>query len=585
MDLLPRSHTEFSSSEYWNSFFRKRGQKAFEWYGEFTELCGIFHKYIKLSDRVLMVGCGNSRLSEEMYDVGYHSIANIDISDIVIKQMREKNAKQRLEMTFEKMDVTQMTYNDSSFSVALDKGTLDALAVDQEEKTLETVKAMFNEIDRVLRFGGRYIIVSLLQDHVISVLAKYFSDLGWPIRVHRVPARPEGDAGNEEFSLPVFAVVLTKFKKMSSAMQIVEVCSSDDDEVQRLESIDQLLSTVKQMQYYGIVRLQLSKRSVTEEQLELALYSSLTTTPRYTLWVVDSEERCSNKFAVFIVPQGREMEWMFSTSAGRRALGVSAGFQRLLVVALSREHEYKDMEAVKAELSSKVMELVPSSYKKGIQVPFLSLGSDIGKRTVRHRGNSELSGGYVVEDFEDEDGQVFRRLIFLTNQNVVQSEVRLVAPHSSDKRKKKAKNRCQNLSIDKDYLACRHHHAMVAGLAFIPSDVISPQVLLVGLGGGPLAAFINHHFPKVQLEAVEIDPEMSKVAREWFGFSHDRNVVVHIVDGLDYIRNLGTKCEKRQMVMLDVDSKDMSLGLSCPPPSFVEKEFLSIIYSLLEDGG
>lgn len=70
-----------------------------------------------------------------------------------------------------------MTYNDSSFSVALDKGTLDALAVDQEEKTLETVKAMFNEIDRVLRFGGRYIIVSLLQDHVISVLAKYFSDL------------------------------------------------------------------------------------------------------------------------------------------------------------------------------------------------------------------------------------------------------------------------------------------------------------------------------------------------------------------------------------------------------------------------
>lgn len=49
----------------------------------------------------------------------------------------------------------------------------------------------------------------------------YYSDgRGWPIRVHRVPARLEGDAGNEEFSLPVFAVVLTKFKKMSSAMQV-----------------------------------------------------------------------------------------------------------------------------------------------------------------------------------------------------------------------------------------------------------------------------------------------------------------------------------------------------------------------------
>lgn len=55
---------------------------------------------------------------------------------------------------------------------------------------------------------------------------------------------------------------------------------------------------------------------------------------------------------------------------------------------------------------------------------------------------------------------------------------------------------------------------------------------------------------------------------------HNHRKLIHIFAG-----------EKRQMVMLDVDSKDMSLGLSCPPPSFVEKEFLSIIYSLLEDGG
>lgn len=63
---------------------------------------------------------------------------------------------------------------------------------------------------------------------------------------------------------------------------------------------------------------------------------------------------------------------------------------------------------------------------------------------------------------------------------------------------------------------------------------------------GSMPDFYKGHFVcgcQVQLEAVEIDPEMSKVAREWFGFSHDRNVVVHIVDGLDYIRNLGTKCK------------------------------------------
>jgi hypothetical protein len=34
-----------------------------------------------------MAGCGNSRLSEEMYEDGYRSITNIDISRVVVDQM------------------------------------------------------------------------------------------------------------------------------------------------------------------------------------------------------------------------------------------------------------------------------------------------------------------------------------------------------------------------------------------------------------------------------------------------------------------------------------------------------------------
>ena len=33
MNLLPRSHEEFGTASYWEGFFRKRGQNAFEWYG------------------------------------------------------------------------------------------------------------------------------------------------------------------------------------------------------------------------------------------------------------------------------------------------------------------------------------------------------------------------------------------------------------------------------------------------------------------------------------------------------------------------------------------------------------------------
>ena len=41
--------------------------------------------------------------------------------------------------------------------------------------------------------------------------------------------------------------------------QIVEVCSGEGSP-QRLDSMEQLLSTVKEMQYYGIVRQQLATK-------------------------------------------------------------------------------------------------------------------------------------------------------------------------------------------------------------------------------------------------------------------------------------------------------------------------------------
>lgn len=59
------------------------------------------------------------------------------------------------------------------------------------------------------------------------------------------------------------------------------------------------------------------------------------------------------------VPQGRETEWLFGTEEGRRQLATSAGFRRLVTVALHREQHYEGMAGIQAELSGKVMELAP----------------------------------------------------------------------------------------------------------------------------------------------------------------------------------------------------------------------------------
>ena len=55
----------------------------------------------------------------------------------------------------------------------------------------------------------------------------------------------------------------------------------------------------------------------------------------------------------------------------------------------------------------------------------MSVGEDLGNRVVLHEGKSALSGDFVVEDVDGDGGEKFRRLIFLSNKNVVQSEARL----------------------------------------------------------------------------------------------------------------------------------------------------------------
>ena len=109
--LIPGSGKEFSGKDYWDRFFKIRGTQAFEWYGEYENLFECIHKYIKPEDNVLVIGCGNSKLSENMYDVCFKHITNIDLSDIVIKQMSAKN-KNRKDMKYLKMDMLNVRARD-----------------------------------------------------------------------------------------------------------------------------------------------------------------------------------------------------------------------------------------------------------------------------------------------------------------------------------------------------------------------------------------------------------------------------------------------------------------------------------------
>lgn len=71
----------------------------------------------------------------------------------------------------------QMDFEDGEFGVVFDKGTLDALMVDETESVVADIDAMFKEIGRVLKQGGRYIIITLLQDQILKKVFSYFPEL------------------------------------------------------------------------------------------------------------------------------------------------------------------------------------------------------------------------------------------------------------------------------------------------------------------------------------------------------------------------------------------------------------------------
>ncbi|XP_031574018.1 eEF1A lysine and N-terminal methyltransferase-like [Actinia tenebrosa] len=592
MNLLPKTKEQFKSKEYWDQFFRNR-KESFEWYGNYGELSTILHKYCKVKDATLVLGCGNSQLSEDLYDLGYRGLVNIDISDVVIRQMKERNKERRAEMEFIKMDMLDMDFNAETFNVILDKGTLDAIFVNTLSEVISDVNKMFEEIQRVLKTNGRYICITLVQEHILDKLLSHFIN-GWFIRVHKIEAT--------ESPLPVYAFIFTKTKfsgqKGDSIPKILEICLDGSDKIQRVSSTTDIKLAIEDLQKYAMVKQSLGKIKP-GDIFSLELWCSSVTMddkehrePRYTLTVVDSPPSLSQNglFAIFIVPQGRETDKSFASQEGQKELAATAKFQRLIIASLHRGHKYENIETIKKELSAKVMELAPDGVINEKMVPFLSDGGDIGSRDTLDQGTSEISGDYVIEEVERKGGERQRRLVLLSNADAIQSEARIKIEIKTVKGKKgKTKKKTEYL-VDHSYLFDVHHQGIVAGLAFvegITDNGSKKSGLLVGLGSGCLSMFIHEFYTQIVLHTVEKDPEIVKIAKKWFNCIEDDRLKIFTEDGLDFIKWASTQDPKPcyHVIILDVGIKSKAPDSVTPPISFLEPIFLASVKEILHKKG
>ena len=85
-----------------------------------------------------MVGCGNSKMSEEMASDGYPWVTNMDISPVVLQKMHKVYQKTS-SFDFIALDATKMNFRDNSFDLCIDKGTFDALACGPDRTVLKNL--------------------------------------------------------------------------------------------------------------------------------------------------------------------------------------------------------------------------------------------------------------------------------------------------------------------------------------------------------------------------------------------------------------------------------------------------------------
>lgn len=86
------------------------------------------------------------------------------------------------------MDMTATEFPGGSFEVILDKGCLDALMGEEGAEAEKVGDKFLAEVSRLLKpGGGRYLCVTLAQEHVLSLLLKKFRTLEWDIQILRVP--------------------------------------------------------------------------------------------------------------------------------------------------------------------------------------------------------------------------------------------------------------------------------------------------------------------------------------------------------------------------------------------------------------
>jgi predicted membrane-bound spermidine synthase len=112
-------------------------------------------------------------------------------------------------------------------------------------------------------------------------------------------------------------------------------------------------------------------------------------------------------------------------------------------------------------------------------------------------------------------------------------------------------------------------------LPFAAGGGHSRRVAILGNGAGTTARALGRFFPRAQVDAVEIDPELTRLGRRWFGLSNPR-MKVHHSDARTFLRRSDARYDT---ILVDVYRQPYI------PFYLATREFFSLARERLRPGG
>jgi len=134
---------------------------------------------------------------------------------------------------------------------------------------------------------------------------------------------------------------------------------------------------------------------------------------------------------------------------------------------------------------------------------------------------------------------------------------------------------CMQLS-NPDHLVFDYAQMMMAALYINPQP---QKILVIGLGGGSLPNALKQILPTAQVDAVEIDPAVIKVAERYFQFSPSAQMHVIAQDGRLYVKQALKQNKKYDLIMLDAYDGEYI------PEHMLTSNFLTEVKNILEPNG